>query len=127
VTAEKIEALAAKWLRILPHPFTADDIAVGYTYATSVLQIELATTVMLDTPAAGRILFGQIIGDNLGLGRPDMVSLIFDRAIRRRGKRPAPGRFRTRVSTRGVTPRPAHRLQELEDQAVPQAGQGNPY
>jgi hypothetical protein len=33
-----------------------------------------------------------------------MVPLIFDRAIRRRARRPAPGRFRTRVITRGVTP-----------------------
>src|ERR1019366_4210977 len=48
VTAEKIGALAARWLRILPHPFTADDIAAGCTCATSVLQIELATTVMPD-------------------------------------------------------------------------------
>ena len=104
VTAEKIGALAARWLRILPHPFTADDIAAGCTCATSVLQIELATTVMPDTPAAGRILFDQIIGGNLDPGRPDMVPLIFDRAIRRRARRPAPGRFRTRVITRGVTP-----------------------
>src|ERR1019366_6437553 len=104
VTAEKIGALAARWLRILPHPFTADDIAAGCTCATSVLQIELATPVMPDAPAAGRLLFDQIIGGNLDPGRPDMVPLIFDRAIRRRARRPAPGRFRTRVITRGVTP-----------------------
>ena len=30
--------------------------------------------------------------------------LIFDRRLMRRGKRPTPGRFRTRVITEGVTP-----------------------
>jgi hypothetical protein len=45
-----------------------------------------------------------VIRDNLDLGRPDRVSLIFDRKIIRKGKRAAPGRFRTRVITDGVTP-----------------------
>jgi hypothetical protein len=42
--------------------------------------------------------------DNLDLGRPDRVPLIFDRKIVRRGRHPTPGRFRTRVITDGVTP-----------------------
>ena len=45
-----------------------------------------------------------MIRDNLDLGRPDQVSLIFDRKIIRKGKRATPGRFRTRVITDGVTP-----------------------
>jgi len=52
----------------------------------------------------GRIFSGQLIRDNLDLGRPDRVSLIFDRKIIRKGKRATPGRFRTRVITEGVTP-----------------------
>lgn len=55
---------------------------------------------MLDKPAHGRLLFEQIIRENLDLGRPDQVQLIFDRRI----IRTTPGRFRTRVLTRGVTP-----------------------
>src|SRR6266568_3137772 len=47
---------------------------------------------------------GRLILDNLDLGRPDRVSLIFDRKIIRKGKRATPGRFRTRVITEGVTP-----------------------
>jgi hypothetical protein len=102
--AAKITALAIKWLGILPPPFTAGDTAAGYGYELSVLQAEFSLTQTLDAPVAGRIFFDQVIRDNLDLGRPDRVSLIFDRRIHRRGKRPTPGRFRTRVITDGVTP-----------------------
>ncbi|MGP3921523.1 hypothetical protein [Nonomuraea sp. 10N515B] len=104
LTAEKIEALAAKWLARLPHPFTAEDIDAGYTYRLSMLQTEFSLTQMLDRPLSGRIFFEQMIRDNLDLGRPDKVSLIFDRKILRKGKNVTPGRFRTRVLTEGVDP-----------------------
>lgn len=100
----KINALAARLLAILPHPFTAGDTAAGYRYELSVLQAEFSLTQVLDAPVTGRIFFGQLIRDNLDIGRPDRVSLIFDRRIVRKGKRATPGRFRTRVITEGVTP-----------------------
>jgi hypothetical protein len=99
-----IEALARKWLRILPHPFTDDDIAAGYIYELSILQAEFSLTQVLDRPAAGRIFFEQVIRDNLDTGRPDQVALVFGRRIQRGRKRPTPGRFRTRVITDGVVP-----------------------
>jgi hypothetical protein len=102
--AGKIEALAAKWLALLPYPFSAADTAAGYRYELSVLQAEFSVTQTLDAPVTGRIFFDQVIRDNLDLGRPDRVSLIFDRRIVRRGRHPTPGRFRTRVITDGVTP-----------------------
>ena len=100
----KITALAARLLAMLPHPFTPDDTAAGYRYELSVLQAEFSVTQMLDAPVAGRIFFDQLIRDNLDIGRPDRVSLIFDRKIVRKGRRATPGRFRTRVITDGVTP-----------------------
>ena len=100
----KITALAARLLAMLPYPFTAGDTAAGYRYELSVLQAEFSLTQMLDAPVTGRIFFDQLIRDNLDLGRPDRVSLIFDRRIVRRGKRATPGRFRTRVITDGVVP-----------------------
>jgi hypothetical protein len=102
--ADTIEALAARLLAILPHPFTAGDTRAGFRYELSVLQAEFSLTQTLDAPVTGRIFFDQLIRDNLDLGRPDRVSLIFDRRIIRKGKRPTPGRFRTRVITDGVTP-----------------------
>jgi hypothetical protein len=99
-----IDALLRKWLRILPHPFTEDDIAAGHTYEVSILQAEFSLTQMLDRPVSGRIFFDQVIADNLDIGRPDQVSLVFGRKIIRKGRHPTPGRFRTRIITDGVTP-----------------------
>ena len=41
-----------------------------------------------------------MIRENLDIGRPDHVQLIFERRITKQ----TPGRFRTRVITEGVTP-----------------------
>jgi hypothetical protein len=100
----KITALAARLLALLPHPFTAADTAAGYRYELSVLQAEFSLTQALDAPVTGRIFFDQLIRDNLDIGRPDRVGLIFGRRIQRGRKHPTPGRFRTRVITDGVTP-----------------------
>jgi hypothetical protein len=99
-----IDALLRKWLAILPHPFTPDDQAAGYRYELSVLQAEFSLTQMLDRPLSGRIFFEQALHDNLDAGRPDRVSLVFDKRIVTRGPRATPGTFRTRVITGGVTP-----------------------
>jgi len=100
----QIDALLRKWLAILPHPFTPADRLAGYRYELSLLQTEFSLTQTLDRPVTGRIFFEQVIRDNLDLGRPDQVSLVFDRQIRGGRKRPTPGVFRTRIITEGVTP-----------------------
>jgi hypothetical protein len=101
---EHIDALLRKWLRILPNPFTDADEAAGYRYELSILQAEFSLTQMLDRPVSGRIFFEQVLHDNLDIGRPDQVSLVFDRRIIGKGRRRTPGRFRTRVITDGVVP-----------------------
>ena len=100
LSAAKIEAFAHKWLRRLPHPFTAQDQRAGYRYALSILQAEFSLTQVLDRPVTGRVFFEEVIRENLDVGRPDQVQLIFDRRVTRR----TPGRFRTRVLTDGVVP-----------------------
>jgi len=84
----------------LPHPFMAQDRAAGFRYELSIIQAEFARTQMLDRPVAGRIFFEEVIRENLDLGRPDNVQLIFERRVTKR----TPGRFRTRVVTEGVLP-----------------------
>jgi hypothetical protein len=98
--AAVIDALLRRWLARLPQPFTAVDRAAGYRYALSLLQVECSLTQVLDRPVQGRLLFEQVIRENLDLGRPSQVQLIFDRRVTRK----TPGRFRTRVITAGVTP-----------------------
>jgi hypothetical protein len=100
----QIDALLRKWLARLPHPFTRADRAAGYRYDISILQAEFSLTQMLDKPVSGRIFFEQVIRDNLDLGRPDRISLIFGRSIYRGRKNHTPGTFATRVVTDGVTP-----------------------
>lgn len=102
--APKIDRFVRKWLARLPHPFTAGDRRAGYRYDISILQAEFSLTQVLDRPLSGRVFFEEVIRENLDIGRPDRVGLVFDRRIVRRGKFKTPGRFRTRVFTEGVTP-----------------------
>jgi hypothetical protein len=100
LSAAKIEALLHKWFGRLPHPFGRRDRRAGYRYRCSILQAEFSLTQALDQPVTGRLFFEDVIRENLDLGRPDQVQLIFGRRVSRR----PPGRFRTRVITEGVTP-----------------------
>ena len=100
LSAKKIDALARKWFARLPHPFTPQDRRAGYRYDISILQAEFSLTQVLDRPLTGRVFFEEVIRDNLDIGRPDQISLIFEKRVNRR----TPGRFRTRVITEGVTP-----------------------
>jgi hypothetical protein len=100
LSAEKIDGFLRKWLRLLPHPFTGADRKAGYRYDISILQAEFSLTQVLDRPVHGRLFFEQVIRENLDLGRPQQVQLIFNRKITRK----TPGRFRTRVVTQDVTP-----------------------
>lgn len=97
---KKIDRLLRKWLARLPHPFDRKDRAAGYRYGLSILQAEFALTQVLDRPVTGRVFFEQVIRENLDIGRPGQVQLIFNRRVTRR----TPGSFRTRVITEGVTP-----------------------
>ena len=100
LSAGRIDRLLRKWLRRLPHPYPGRERAGGCRYQLSILQAEFSLTQVLDQPVMGRIFFEDVIRENLDVGRPSQVSLIFDRRVTRR----TPGRFRTRVITDGVTP-----------------------
>lgn len=100
LSAAKIEGLLRKWCGRLPHPFGARERRAGYRYRCSILQAEFSLTHALDHPVTGRMFFEQVIRENLDLGRPDQVQLIFGRRVSTR----TPGPFRTRVITEGVVP-----------------------
>ncbi|MGH8522848.1 MAG: hypothetical protein ACREXY_01065 [Gammaproteobacteria bacterium] len=95
LTESKIERLLRKWLARLPHPFSPTDRRAGYRYALSILQAEFSLTQVLDRPVVGRIFFEEVIRENLDLGRPGQVQLIFNRRVNAR----TPGRFRTRTTS----------------------------
>jgi hypothetical protein len=95
-----IEAFVRKWLARLPHPFALADRRAGYRYDISILQAEFSLTQVMDRPLTGRVFFEEVIRANLDAGRPDQVSLTFNRRINKR----TPSRFRTRILTDGVIP-----------------------
>ena len=97
---EQIERVFQKWLQRLPLPLRPQDRAAGYEWSLSIWQMEVSLTQIFDRPLRGREFFEEIIRDNLDLGRPDRVQLIFDRVVTKK----TPGEFRTRVIQDGVHP-----------------------
>ncbi|HYX82335.1 MAG TPA: hypothetical protein VE714_08080, partial [Gemmatimonadales bacterium] len=95
-----IEAFFTRWQAVIPLPLTAVHAARGFAYQLSILQAEVSLTQVFDRPLRGREFFETVIRENLDLGRPDHVQLLFPRQIRRN----TPGRFATHVVTTGVNP-----------------------
>ena len=68
VTAPRIDALLRKWLARLPHPFTGADRMAHIRYELSIVQAEFALTQVFDRPVQGRVLFEEVMRENLDLG-----------------------------------------------------------
>jgi hypothetical protein len=96
---EHVETFFARWMSVLPSPFSARERS-RYGYRLSIRQLELSDTHVFDRPAAGRAWFEQTLRDQLDLGHPDRVQVVFGRKVSRR----TPGVFQTKVITRGVAP-----------------------
>lgn len=91
--ADEIRAYFARWMAQLPQPLTDEDRAAGYGYALSMLQVEVSDTRVFDRPIRARQWFEATIAEQLTLGRPEKVSLLFGRRPNRRST----WRFETRV------------------------------
>jgi len=97
LSARDVWSFFRRWQRLLPSPFTDDDRARGYRYQLALRQLELSDTRVFDRPQAGRDWFERTIRDQLTLGRPDHIAVVFARRV----IATTPGRFRTRVFNRG--------------------------
>jgi hypothetical protein len=95
-----VEKFWERWQAVLPSPLTAADRDRGYDYRLSIRQLELSDTRVFEHPAQAREWFELMLTDQLALGRPDTVQIVFGRKI----TATTPGRFRTRIVTRGVHP-----------------------
>jgi hypothetical protein len=98
-----VQAFFDRWAARLPAPLTATDHAAGYTHRLALQQVEVSLTQVFARPVQGRHFFEAVIRENLDLGRPDRVGLLFPHRIRRTTPAPAFG-YRTRVITDGVEP-----------------------
>jgi len=97
---EQIQAFFAKWEKRLPWRLTPEDQEAGFRYRLSIWQAEFSRTQVFADPTQGRQWFEAIIRDNLDVGRPDRIQLLFERRV----TKATPGLFRTRVVQEGVHP-----------------------
>ena len=95
-----IRVFAERWWSILPLPLTEHDRAAGYWWELSMRQIETSRTLVFDAPRRARSFFEALVTDNLDIGRPELIELIFKRGQRR--GRPARGKFKTKIVTYGT-------------------------
>ena len=91
---------AERWWSILPLPLTEHDRAAGYWWELSMRQVETSRTLVFDAPRRARAFFEALVADNLDIGRPELIELIFKRGQRRGAK--AGGQFKTKIVTYGT-------------------------
>ena len=93
-----INVFFQRWLHRLPLPLSPADQQAGYWWECSMAQVEVSRTIVFTAPRHARGFFDALVTDNLDLGRPDTLEIIFDRQVRSSTE----GEFRTNVITRGT-------------------------
>ena len=81
------------WSGVIPTPFTPADRAAGYWWELSMRQVEVSETLVLDDPRRARGFFEALVADNVGIGRPECVSMVFGRQVRKTTTEPFVGRI----------------------------------
>ena len=103
---DDIQAFFDRWMSCIPVPLTADDQAAGYWWELSLRQVEVSRTMVFGAPRQARAFFEALVADNLDLGRPEHVEILFKRDPRgRKPKDQAGGVFKTAIdrNNNGVT------------------------
>ena len=95
---DHVQAFFDHWIARIPTPLTGEDRAAGYWWELSMRQVEISRTLVLDDPRRARSFFEALVADNIGIGRPEEVSLVFARQLRRPTQHP----YRTRIFTTGT-------------------------
>jgi hypothetical protein len=97
LTSGVIRVFCERWWARLPLPLTDADRAAGYWWDISMRQVEVSRTIVFDAPRAARSFFEALCTDNLDIGRPEEMQVIFGRRVRT----PPPGGYRTRLLRSG--------------------------
>src|SRR6266702_5600819 len=95
-----IEVFAQRWLHRIPMPLGSKDRDAGYWWECSMRQVEVSRTIVFDAPHRARSFFEALIADNLDLGRPENVEIIFGRLVRC----DTPGTFCTAIDRPVIDP-----------------------
>ena len=88
-----MQAFFDRWITAIPTPLTDTDQAAGYWWELSMRQVEVSRTLVFDDPRRARAFFEALVADNVGIGRPHEMAMVFARPLRRPTKHP----YRTRV------------------------------
>jgi hypothetical protein len=100
---DTIAGFCQRWWARLPLPLSDADRDAGYWWDIAMRQIEVSRTIVFTAPRHARTFFEALVADNLDIGRPEQVELIFTGKNERRGRpRKQPLTFKTKVVTRGV-------------------------
>ena len=94
----QIEEFFHRWMQVIPIPLDDRDRLAGFWWELSMRQIEVSRTIVFDAPRRARAFFESTVADNIDIGRPDEVKLIFARQIRKNTN----AEFATRIVTRGT-------------------------
>jgi hypothetical protein len=88
-----------RWMAVLPLPLEAADHEAGFWWELSMRQVETSRTLVFDGDVHARAFFEALLCENMDLGRPENVELLF-----RRGQRagrptipPPGGGFKTKI------------------------------
>ena len=95
-----IRVFCERWWARLPLPLTEADRAGGYWWDISMRQIEVSRTIVFTAPRHARSFFEALASDNLDIGRPEQMQIIFGRRVRT----PPEGGYRTRLLRSGDVP-----------------------
>lgn len=93
-----VQAFFDRWTAAIPTPFTAADREAGYWWELSMRQVEVSRTLVFDDPRRARGFFEALVADNIGIGRPHEVAMVFARPLRRPTKHP----YRARIFCPGT-------------------------
>ena len=77
-----IRVFCERWWARLPLPLTAADRAAGYWWEVSMRQVEVSRTIVFDAPRQARAFFEALLVDNLDVGRPEEMQVVFGRRVR---------------------------------------------
>jgi hypothetical protein len=94
-----VQAWFDRWMAQIPLPLDAADRDAGYWWELSMRQVETSRTLVFDGDARARAFFEALLCDNMDLGRPENVELLFRRG-QRLGRPTAPppgGGFKTKI------------------------------
>jgi hypothetical protein len=88
-----------RWMARIPLPLDDADRDAGYWWELSMRQVETSRTLVFDGDVHARAFFEALLCENMDLGRPENVELLFRRGERRGQPAAAPpgGGFRTAI------------------------------